>query len=110
MKARFAVCALLCACFLSGCMRVAHFYPIQGPLASQTPPPIYSGRITAVIDSGSMLGAHLFARTILTGNQGAKLQLEMISEPVASGDGKGAPPEVRGVGRDGNGNVYRVSF
>ena len=54
MKARFAVVALLCAFFLSGCIRVAHLYPVQGPLAAQTPPPIYTGRMTGVINSGSI--------------------------------------------------------
>jgi hypothetical protein len=54
MKARFAVVTLLCACFLSGCVHVAHFYPVQGPLAAQTPPPIYTGKVTGVINSGSI--------------------------------------------------------
>ncbi len=54
MKTRFFVVMLLCACFLSGCARVAHLYPVQGPLAAQTPPPIYTGRITGVINSGSI--------------------------------------------------------
>jgi len=54
MKSRFALVTLLCACFLSGCMRVAHLYPVQGPLAAQTPPPIYTGRMSGVIYSGSM--------------------------------------------------------
>lgn len=163
MKARFAV-ALVGALFLSGCLRVAHFYPVQGPLAAQTPLPIYSGRITGVINSGSIsatlangqqftgkwkaqsagalakesragvvppfnlsaewdavygsgfytarvLGAHLFARTTLTGRQGGALQLEMISEPVENGNPKyPAAPEVRGVARDQQGNVYKVTF
>ena len=135
MKARFAVVTLLCACFLSGCMRVAHFYPVQGPLAAQTPPPIYTGKMTGVINSGRIsaklasgqqfsgqwqaqsvgalakesragvvppfnlsaewdavygpgfhtarvLGAHLFVRTTLKGEQGGTLQVEMISQPV----------------------------
>ena len=164
MKARFAVAALLFACFPSGCMRTAHLYPIQGPLASQTPPPIYTGKITGVINSGSIsakladgqqfsgkwqaksanalakessagvvppfslsaewdavygpgfyaghvLGAHLFARTTLTGNHGGSLQLEMISEPVPTADIKNqAPPTISGVARDAAGNVYKVAF
>lgn len=164
MKTRLAVVALLCACFISGCMRIAHLYPVQGPLAAQTPAPIYTGRITGVINSGSIsaklangqqfsgnwraqsasalakesragivppfnlsaewdavygpqfytahvLGAHLFARTTLTGKQGGALQLEMISEPVETGNPKAdAPPVVRGVARDQQGNVYKVAF
>lgn len=54
MKARFAVVTLLYACFLSGCVHVAHLYPVQGPLAAQTPLPIYTGRLTGVINSGSI--------------------------------------------------------
>lgn len=163
MKARFDVVALLCACFLSGCVRVAHLYPVQGPLAAQTPPPIYTGRITAVINSGSIsahlangqqfsgkwqaqsvsalakesragvvpqfnlsaewdavygpgfytahvLGAHLFARTTLTGKQGGALQLEMISQPVETGGTKVLAPDISGVARDEQGNVYKVAF
>ncbi len=164
MNARFAVAALLFAFFFSGCMRTAHLYPIEGPLASQTPPPIYTGKITGVINSGSIsakladgqqfsgkwqaksanalakessagvvppfslsaewdavygpgfyaghvLGAHLFARTTLTGNQGSALQLEMISEMVPGGDPKEPePPKISGVARDEKGNIYRVAF
>jgi hypothetical protein len=162
MKSRFGVVALICAIFLSGCERAAHLYPVQGPLAAQTPPPIYTGKITAVIDSGSMsavlangqkfsgkwqaqsasalakeskagiapsfslsadwdavygpgfytahvLGAHLFARTTLPGNQGGALQVEMISQPVDTGNANAAP-KISGVARDEKGNVYKVAF
>jgi len=54
MKVGFAMVTLACVCFLPGCVRVAHFYPVQGPLAAQTPPPIYTGKITGVINSGSI--------------------------------------------------------
>ncbi len=164
MKARFVVVTLLCACFLSGCMRVAHLYPVQGPLAAQTPPPIYTGKVTGVINSGSIsaklangqqysgkwqaqsanalakesaagvappfnlsaawdvvygsgfytahvLGAHLFVRTTLTGNQGGTLQVEMISQPVETADPKDvAAPVISGVARDEQGNVYKMAF
>jgi hypothetical protein len=164
MKARFAVVTILSACFLSGCVRVAHLYPVQGPLAAQTPPPIYTGRLTGFINSGSIsvkladgqqfsgqwqaqsagalakessagvvppfnlsaqwdtvygpgfytahvLGAHLFARTTLTGKQGGTLEMEMISEPVETADAKDvAAPKVSGVARDEKGNVYKVAF
>jgi hypothetical protein len=144
-------------------MRVAHLYPVQGPLAAKIPPPIYSGRITGVINSGNIsarmangeqfsgkwqaqsasalakessagvvppfnlsaewdavygrgfytahvLGAHLFARTTLTGKQGGKLQLEMISEPVETGGPHAPAPVISGVARDEQGNVYKVAF
>ncbi len=163
MKAR-SVVMLFCTCFLSGCVRVAHLYPVQGPLATQTPPPIYTGRMTGVINSGSIsaklangqqfsgqwqaqsvgaqakesragvvppfnlsaewdavygagfyrahvLGAHLFARTTLTGKQGGALQLEMISEPVETANANDiSAPTVSGVARDDKGNVYKVAF
>ncbi len=164
MKSRFAVVTLLCACFISGCMRAAHLYPIEGPLAAQTPPPIYTGKITGVINSGSIsaklangqqfsgqwqaqsvnalakestagvvppfnlsaewdavygtgfytahvLGAHLFARTTLTGTQGGTLQVEMMSQPVETADARDvAAPVIKGVARDEKGNVYKVAF
>jgi hypothetical protein len=145
-------------------MRVAHLYPVQGPLAAQTPPPIYTGRLTGAVNSGSIsvilanrqkfsgqwqaqsvralakesqagvvppfnlstewdvvygpgfytahvLGAHLFVRTTLTSEQGGTLQMEMISQPVETGDPKNAtPPNVSGVARDDKGNVYKVAF
>jgi hypothetical protein len=163
MKTRFALITLLCV-FLSGCMRVAHLYPVQGPLAAQTPPPIYTAKLTGVINSGSLsaklangqqftgqwqaqsagalakesaagvvppfnlsaewdavygpgfytahvLGAHLFVRTTLSGQQGGALQVEMISQPVATGDPKDvAAPVISGVARDEKGNVYKMAF
>ena len=58
-----------------------------------------------------VLGAHLFARTTLSGTQGGALQLEMISEPLENGNRKNpAPPDVKGVGRDEAGNMYKVTF
>lgn len=169
MKDRFAlVASLICFCVLcltfSGCMRSAHLYPIQGPLAQQAPPPIYSAKMTGVLNSGGItaklangeqfsgewqaqsanalakqsnagiappfnlspdwdtvygqgfyrahvLGAHLFARTSLTGKQGGTLEVEMISQPVETADPKDlAPPVIKGVAKDDKGNVYKVSF
>lgn len=54
MKAGYAIIAFLCACFLSGCMHTVHLYPIQGPLAAQSPPLIYTGKITADWNSGTI--------------------------------------------------------
>ena len=164
MRTRFAAITLLFAGFLSGCVHVTHFYPVQGPLSSQVPPPIYTGRLSGVINSGSIsaklangqqfsghwqgqsvntlakesnagvvppfnlsadwdavygagfytshvLGAHLFARTTLTGNQGGALQLEMISQPTATVNPKDvAPPTISGVAQDNKGNVYKMTF
>jgi len=165
MKVRYALAvSLVSFCTLSGCMRFAHLYPVQGPLAQQIPPPIYSAKLTGVINSGGftaklangeqfsgqwqaqsanalakqsnagiappfnlspdwdavygqgfytahVLGAHLFARTSITGSQGGTLKVEMISQDVASADPKALnPPEIKGVAKDDKGNVYKVSF
>lgn len=169
MKDRFTLAAsFACLCVLcitlSGCMLNAHLYPIQGPLAAQTPPPIYGAKLTGVINSGGLsaklangeqfsgqwqaqsvnalakesnagiappfnlspdwdmvygqgfytahvLGAHLFARTSLTGKQGGVLQVEMISQPVETADAKNmAPPVIKGVAKDDKGNVYKMAF
>jgi hypothetical protein len=44
---------LLTITALSGCA-TGHLYPIQGPLASQTPPPIYKMAISGALNSGSL--------------------------------------------------------
>jgi hypothetical protein len=48
------VFALLGICAIAGCYRSAHLYPVQGPLASLTPPPIYTAKITGAFNSGSI--------------------------------------------------------
>ena len=47
---------LLTVTLLSGCMVMVpgHLYPIQGPLASQTPPPIYKITLSGVLNSGTL--------------------------------------------------------
>jgi hypothetical protein len=45
MKARLLL-ALLSICLISGCSVTGRLYPVQGPLAQQTPPPIYNARLT----------------------------------------------------------------
>jgi hypothetical protein len=58
-----------------------------------------------------VLGAHLFARTTLTGTQGGTLQVEMMSQPVETADARDvAAPVIKGVARDEKGNVYKVAF
>jgi hypothetical protein len=52
MKVRFApVLAFLS--LLSGCYLNGRLYPVQGPAAAQTPPPIYAARISGGFRSGS---------------------------------------------------------
>ena len=47
---------LLIATLLSGCviMVPGHLYPIQGPLASQNPPPVLPMTLNGVLNSGSL--------------------------------------------------------
>jgi hypothetical protein len=47
---------LLIATLLSGCivMQPGHLYPIQGPLASQNPPPVLPMTLNGVFNSGSL--------------------------------------------------------
>ena len=41
------LCLILLACFVTfGCVRPAHFYPVQGPLSSQTPLPVATAKIS----------------------------------------------------------------
>ena len=44
---------LLTVTALSGCA-TAHLYPIQGPLASQTPPPIIKMAVSGALNSGTL--------------------------------------------------------
>jgi hypothetical protein len=55
MKTKLALfLALLSVCILTACSREVHLYPIQGPLASQTPTPIFAAKITGAFNSGSI--------------------------------------------------------
>jgi hypothetical protein len=60
MKTR--VILSLCVCLLSGCYAKARLYPVQGPLASQAPPPIFAAKASAGLHSGS------FSATLANGN------------------------------------------
>jgi hypothetical protein len=40
--------------FLSGCYRTGRLYPVQGPLAAQTAPPIYAAKMTGAFKSGNI--------------------------------------------------------
>ena len=49
----FSSVVLLSLLVLSGCMRTVRFYPVQGPLATQTPSPVAVGKVTGALNSGS---------------------------------------------------------
>lgn len=64
MKTRiFAV--LLAISGLTGCTSYGHLYPVQGPLAAITPPPIYVAKLSLVANLGKpvTVGAHSNDRT-----------------------------------------------
>jgi hypothetical protein len=46
--------ALLSVCILTACSREVYLYPIQGPLALQTPQPIFAAKVTGAFASGKI--------------------------------------------------------
>lgn len=69
----------LLSTFLISCHATARFYPVQGPLSSQTPPPVFVGRISGAFYSGSMT---------VTGVQGEVFQgkWQAVKQPAKSTD------------------------
>jgi hypothetical protein len=53
MKTR-AVLLVCAVSLLTGCYRIGRLYPVQGPLAAQTAPPIYSAKMTGAFNSGNI--------------------------------------------------------
>lgn len=53
MKKRLGL-VLLAVGVMSGCVARATLYPVQGPLASQTPVPVASARLSGAFNSGSI--------------------------------------------------------
>jgi len=47
MKRLSSAWVLFCVAGLAGCSAYGHFYPVKGPLAAQTPPPVLVGKFTA---------------------------------------------------------------
>ena len=62
---------------LVSCHATARFYPVQGPLAEQTPPPVYVGKLSGAFYSGTMT---------VTGNQGTVFsgRWETVRQPAKS--------------------------
>lgn len=55
LKIRFAALgiaasAVLCTLVLSGCHAYAKLYPVQGPLAQLSPPPVYAAKVTGGVN------------------------------------------------------------
>ena len=157
MKSTIGI-SVLAVLALSGCMATARFYPVRGPLASQTAPPVLVGRITGAFSSGSVsvtladgevckgrwatvprpettqtpaapaedmssawdtiygpgfyvshvLGSRLYARAVLTGSRGTKLNFEMYKHE----EGRADDPTlgIKGVAKDDKENIYKVTF
>ena len=89
-----ATLAVLCMCLLSGCTRIAdaRLYPVQGPNANLTAPPVfvgkikfqgpsYQGAVSLVLDNGeSFNGPFVSARTQV-GKDDALLQKVLTPVP-----------------------------
>jgi hypothetical protein len=160
MKSRLAL-LLLCLPVLSGCTATARLYPVQGPLAAQTPSPVYvakmtdglhAGNFSAVLSDGEVckgrweivarpktsgapvsandtakpnlasewdivygpgyyvahvLGSRLYGRAVVSGDRGTVLNVE-IYKPDTSKDA--TVSSIKGVAKDNNSNIYKVTF
>ncbi len=49
----FLALSLLCVSTLTGCA-TARLYPVQGPLSSQNPPPVYVAKFSGAFNSGDL--------------------------------------------------------
>jgi hypothetical protein len=45
---------LLALSLMAGCSATFRLYPVQGPLSAQTPLPVFSGKVTGVLNSGNV--------------------------------------------------------
>ena len=133
MKLAVLPCA---AVLVSGCAG-GHLYPVQGPLMSQTPPPVYQVKM----DQGDAMTARLAKGEVCHGSwldvaQGDPTARDMAAEwDLVYGKGfflanvlgnitiahaiLTCPSDktvhiefnsVQGVAKDSNGNVYRLKF
>ena len=78
MKSHLVV-VLSCVSVLAGCSATARLYPIQGPLSTQTPPPVYVAKMTGAFASGD------FSAT-LNDTEICKGRWAQVSRPKASID------------------------
>ena len=46
---------LLAVSLMAGCSATLRLYPVQGPLSAQTPPPVFTGKVTGVITRDDIL-------------------------------------------------------
>ena len=73
---------LLLSFLLVSCRATARLYPVEGPLASQAPLPVFVGKISGALYSGNMT---------VTGSQGEVFigRWDTVKRPTKSGDGTG---------------------
>ena len=107
---------------LAGCIASFRLYPIKGPLSAQTPLPVFSGKVTGVLNSGDMasvwdlvygpgyfiahvLGARLYAQAAITGSRGTALNVEFY-RPNPGGE----QIRIFGVAKDSKDGVYKMVF
>ena len=102
--------ALLCTLLIS-CHATARLYPVQGPLADSDMAPLWDSVYGSGFYVAHVLGTRLYARASLAGKTGDSLKVEFY-RPEGGGNSEAVPIQgsVRGVAKDGKGNVYKVTF
>jgi len=84
MKGRL-ILVLVCMSMLSGCAATVRLYPVQGPLSTQTPLPVYVAKLTHGLKSGNL-------SVILNNGEVCNGRWELVPPPTSS---KAAtPPDV----------------
>jgi len=78
----FLVSLLLCVSTLSGCA-TARFYPVQGPLSTQTPVPVYVAKFSGAFNSGNL-------SVVLANGEVCKGRWATVPRPNASSDAAAA--------------------
>jgi hypothetical protein len=116
MRRSSLVCLALLAASLTGCTATARLYPVKGPLAAATPPPVLSARVTAhpphslsvlmTLPDGERIGGSLY---VVMPAPKAPLPADVPPAMTAEWDtvyGKGAyVAHVLGQGQDARGQL-----
>jgi hypothetical protein len=76
MKSRL-ILVLVCTSMLSGCSATARLYPVQGPLSTQTPSPVYVAKFTGAFNSGNF-------SAVLGDGEVCKGRWELVPPPTSS--------------------------
>jgi len=78
----FLVPLFLCLSTLSGCA-TARFYPVQGPLSTQTPVPVYVAKFSGAFNSGNL-------SVVLANGEVCKGRWATVPRPTTSTDAAAA--------------------